>query len=114
MDSTQVFFSVQAMDVPSFDGAAISLPAPEIDLGATVFLAAEKTSKLFGGLFFSLHSSLENAIFHVREGFEKVVVSVTSRIRKFFSRRRSMWRGRIAAANFSGLVRHSAVLVMRT
>jgi hypothetical protein len=114
MDSTQVFFSMQVPVAEFSNSASVVVPAPGIDLGATIFLAAEKSSKLFGGLFFSLHSSLENAIFHVREGFEKVVVSVTSRIRKFFSRRRSMWRGRIAAANFSGLVRHSAVLVMRT
>ena len=114
MNSTQVYFSLQVMAVPSYDGTTISMPAPEIDLGATIFLAEEKQNSFFGSLFFSLHSSLGNAMFHVREGFEKAVISVTSGIRKFFSRKRSMWRGRVASFKFSGLIKHSSILVMRT
>ena len=114
MDSTRVFFTLQVIDVPSADGVSFSVPAPEIDLGATIFLTAEKQSEFFGRLFFSLHSSLENVMFRVRESFNQVAVSVSSGIRKSIRRRRSMWRGRIEPVRFANLLKHSAVMVMRT
>ncbi len=114
MDSTQVFFSMQVPVAEFSNSASVVVHAPEIDLGATIFLAAEKSSKLFGGLFFSLHSSLESVMFHVRKGFENVVISVSNGIRKFFCRQRSMWRGRIRQIKFTNILKHSTVLVLRT
>ena len=114
MDSTQIYFSMQVADVPSCDGMTISMPAPEIDLGASVFLTGNSIADSTEGLFFSLQSSLESAVFHVREGFDKFTVSVKSCIGKVFGKVRSMWRERAVLKYFPKVIRHSAVLVMRT
>ena len=114
MDCTQIFFSMQVPAVEFFDSASVVVPAPEFDLGASIFLVVDKSACGVNSLFFTLHSSLENAVFHVREVFEKLVISVKSGIGKVFGKVRSMWRERIIPRHFPNVAKHSAVLVMRT
>ena len=80
MDCTQINFSL-TIGAASFNSdAVISVPAQKFDLGASIFLASENTSGVFGSLFFSLQSSIETAMFHVRDGFESQESSVTATI----------------------------------
>lgn len=114
MDCTQINFSL-TIGAASFNSdAVISVPAQKFDLGASIFLASENTSGVFGSLFFSLQSSIETAMFHVRDGFERLVVSVRSDIRKVSGRIRLMWRERIRPVKICKLLRVPSVMVMRT
>ncbi len=114
MDCTQINFSLSVGAASFNNDAVISVPAQKFDLGASIFLASENTSHVFGSLFFSLQSSLETAMFHVRDGFEKIVISVKSDISKFFGKVRSMWRGRVRLNYFCKMLRVPSVMVMRT
>ena len=114
MDSTQIYFSMQ-VDIAEFsDSAIISMPAPELDLSASIFLPADNANCGVCSVFFTLHASLENAMFHVHEGFEKLIISVKADIRKFFSKVRSMWRERVKLNCFRKILKVPAFTVMRT
>ena len=114
MDCTQINFSLSFNAVSSADDMVISVPCQKFDLSASIFLAPENASCTFGSLFFSLQSSLESAIFCVREGFENFAATVHCVSRKIFGKVRSMWRERIAPKCACKLFKRPAVTVMRT
>ena len=113
MDCTQITFSL-SVNVPSGNDVCISLGGNDFDLGAFLQLTVDKPLCGIGSLFFTLHSSLENAMYHVCEGFEKTVISIGNSVRKFVAAARSMWRERIAPAKLPRFAKHSSFMVLRT
>ena len=111
-ERTPINFSLKT-DVLSAADVCISLVGIQIDSGAA-FFAVDKVAYDVGSLFLTLHSSLENAVFRVRECFEKVVISVKNGFRKFAVATRSMWRGRMEQTAFRALAKRSSYFVMRT
>ena len=114
MDCTQINFSLQTAAVSLQNDMVITVPAQKFDLSASIFLTSDKALCAVGGLFFSVQSSLETALFRVREGFENLVISVKYGIRKFFGKVRSMWRGRVKLNYFCKMLKVPAFTVMRT
>lgn len=114
MDCTQINFSLRPAVVSCIEDMVITVPAQKFDLSASIFLTSDNVLNSVGSLFFSLQSSLETVMFRVREGFEKLVVSVRSDIGKVFGKVRSMWRERINPKYSCKLFKRPAVMVMRT
>lgn len=113
MDCTRITFSLSA-DVPSVNDACISLGGNDFGSGAFLQLTVDKPLCGCGSLFFTLHSSLENVMYRVREVLAETVISVVSAVRKFAASVRSMWRGQVEQIKVPYFAKRSSFMVLRT